>query len=159
VRDVQIDADVEMHIPSEYVSSVQERLNLYTTLDQVETEKELEHFGDALRDRFGKIPPEVQELFEGLRLRWQAKELGFERIVLKNDKLRCYFVENPQSPFYDSAGFQQVFQFIATQGERLGLHLKKSTRSLILVKDGVKSLKGAKKVLEGIRDAIAKIPA
>lgn len=154
VRDVNIDTDVEMHIPDDYVSSISERLSLYTAIDQIESEEALEQFEQNLRDRFGKVPVQVQELFDGLRLRWVAKELGFERIVLKEGKLRCYFVENPQSPFYDSQSFQQTFQFLATQGERHGLHLKKSPRSLILVKDGVKNLKAAKKVLEIINAAI-----
>jgi transcription-repair coupling factor (superfamily II helicase) len=153
VRDVNIDTDVEMHIPDDYVSSISERLSLYTALDQLQTEAELEQFEIQMRDRFGKIPEEVKELFDGLRLRWVAKELGFERIVLKNNKLSCYFVENPQSPFYDSPAFQSTFQLLATRGSQHGLHLKKSPRSLILIKEGVRNLKAAKKVLEGIHDA------
>jgi transcription-repair coupling factor (superfamily II helicase) len=151
VRDVNIDTDVEMHIPDDYVSSVSERLNLYTTLDELETEEALYQFESQLRDRFGKVPPPVMELFEGLRLRWVARELGFERIILKDNKLRCYFLENPQSPYYDSPVFQRVFQFIASRGQSQGLHLKKSTRSLIMAKDQVKSLKAAREVLKNIR--------
>ena len=154
VRDVNIDTDVEMHIPDDYVSSISERLSLYTAIDQLETEPELEQFEQQLRDRFGRVPEQVHELFDGLRLRWVAKELGFERIILKDNKLRCYFVENPQSAFYDSPVFQQTFQFLATQGERHGLHLKKSPRSLIMSKDGVKNLRAAKKVLEVINLAL-----
>jgi transcription-repair coupling factor (superfamily II helicase) len=151
VRDVNVDTDVEMHIPDDYVSSVAERLNLYTALDELETEEALSQFEAQLRDRFGKVPPPVMELFEGLRLRWVARELGFERIILKDNKLRCYFLENPQSPYFDSPVFQRVFQFIASRGQALGLHLKKSTRSLIMAKDQVKSLKAAREVLKNIR--------
>jgi transcription-repair coupling factor (superfamily II helicase) len=153
IRDVNIDTDVEMHIPNEYVSSVSERLSLYTALDQIETESELEQFEVQLRDRFGRVPGPVLELFDGLRLRWVARELGFERIILKDNKLRCYFVENPQSPYYDSQQFQAVFQFIGTRGQQQGLSLKKSQRSLIMVKENVKNLKAAKKVLEAILEA------
>jgi transcription-repair coupling factor (superfamily II helicase) len=154
VRDVQVDTDVEMHIPDDYVSAVQERLSLYTQLDKIETEAELEKFGDQLTDRFGKIPRQVRELFDGLRLRWVAKELGFERIILKENKLRCYFVENPQSPFYDSPAFQALFQFIATKGQRLDLSLKKSPRSLIVIKEGIKTLQAARTVLEKIKEEL-----
>ena len=154
VRDVNIDTDVEMHIPDDYVSSISERLSLYTAIDQLETEPELEQFEQQLRDRFGRVPEQVHELFDGLRLRWVAKELGFERIILKDNNLPCYFVENPQSAFYDTPVFQQTFQFLATQGERHGLHLKKSPRSLIMSKDGVKNLRAAKKVLEVINLAL-----
>jgi transcription-repair coupling factor (superfamily II helicase) len=154
VRDVVIDTDVEMLIPDDYVSAVQERLSLYTALDQIETEEELAKFGEQLRDRFGKLPEQVKELFDGLRLRWTARELGFERIILKNGKLRCYFVENPQSPYYDSQMFQLVFQFIGTLGQKNGLGLKKSPRSLIMTRDEVRTLKGARKILEIIKTAI-----
>ncbi|MCB0519672.1 MAG: transcription-repair coupling factor [Lewinellaceae bacterium] len=158
VRDVVIDTDVEMLIPDDYVSAVQERLSLYTALDQIETEEELIKFGEQLRDRFGKIPEQVKELFDGLRLRWVARELGFERIILKNGKLRCYFVENPQSPYYDSTIFQRVFQFIGTLGQKNGLGIKKSTRSLIMTRDEVRTLKGARKILEIIKAALAPQP-
>ncbi len=155
VRDVQVDTDVEMLIPDEYVSSINERLALYTELDDIETEEALTKFGEKLRDRFGKVPPVVKELFEGLRLRWICRELGFERVILKNDKLRCYFIENPQSVFYESNIFKQIIQFIASEGNKNGLSIKQSARSLILVKDQVKSLKKAREVLRGIAETIA----
>ncbi|MEZ5058817.1 MAG: transcription-repair coupling factor [Saprospiraceae bacterium] len=153
VRDVVIDTDVEMHIPSEYVESSQERLNLYSKLDAIEKEEEIEAFDKELLDRFGKVPNQVKELFEGLRLRWIAKQLGFEQIVLKNNKLRCYFVDNPQSPYYDSPVFQNLFQYIASQGERKGYHLKKTHKNLIFAIDGIPSLRKAKLILEALKKA------
>jgi transcription-repair coupling factor (superfamily II helicase) len=150
VRDVNIDTDVEMHIPSEYVSSVSERLLLYTAIDDLQDEAELGKFSENLRDRFGPVPEPVQELFDGLRLRWIAREMGFERIILKDNKLRCYFVENPQSPFYDSAAFQRVFKYLNTEGEKMQITLKKSPRSLIMARDGVRTLQGARRLLEGV---------
>jgi transcription-repair coupling factor (superfamily II helicase) len=155
VRDVVIDTDMEMHIPSDYVESIQERLTLYTELDGIETEEGITAFAEKLVDRFGKVPPQVNVLFEGLRLRWIARRLGFEQIVLKSGKLRCYFVDNPQSPYYDSTVFQQIFSFIAKHGERLGFHLKKSHRSLILTAEGIRNLHKAKDLLEMIeREAV-----
>lgn len=152
VREVQIDTDAEMLIPDEYVSSIQERLNLYTELDSLDTEEELAAFGDKLRDRFGRLPEQVQALFDGLRLRWVCRRLGFEHVVLKNNKLRCYFVENPQSPFYESQQFQDMLAFVQQKGKQHGLSFKKSTRHFILVKDGVRSLGAALKVLKGIEE-------
>ena len=147
VRDVQIDTDVEMHIPTEYVLSTEERLRLYTVLDKVESEEGILEFEAQLRDRFGPVPHEVTDLFEGLRLRWACKELGFERLVLKNEKLRCYFVENPQSPFYESALFQGIMQWMASEGQKHGLTFKKSHRYFFMVKEGVRSLRQAKELL------------
>jgi transcription-repair coupling factor (superfamily II helicase) len=154
VRDVTIDTDVEMLIPDEYVSNIQERLNLYTSLNKIDTEEGIQTFKKSMIDRFGKMPKVVNGLFDGLRLRWISKELGFERIILKNGKLRCYFVENPQSPYYESPTFQKIFQFIATEGHKHGLSVKKSPRHLILVKDGIRSLGKARQVLQEIEKGI-----
>ena len=154
VKDVQIDTDTEMHIPDDYVSSVSERLSLYTRLDSIQDERELAEFEKMLKDRFGKIPAPVKELFHGLQLRWIAKELGFERIILKNNKLRCFFVENPQSSYYDSSAFQMIFQYLGSQGNKLGLGLKKTPRSLIMTKEGVSSLKSARELMEKIQQSL-----
>lgn len=155
VTDVIVDTDVEMLIPSEYVSNITERLALYTELDAIETEEALEQYAEKLRDRFGRVPVQVRELFEGLRLRWVCRKLGFERIILKNNKLRAYFVENPQSVFFETPVFRQVLAYVGGQGKAQGLSFKQSNKSFILIKDGVRSLKAAKTVLQGVLDASA----
>lgn len=154
VRDVQVDTDVEMLIPDDYISNIQERLSLYTELDKIETEEKVAEFEQKLRDRFGPVPKEVKSLFDGLRLRWISKRLGFERIILKNRKLRCYFVENPQSMYYESPIFKAVMTFISTQGHSVGFGIKQSNRHLLLVKDGVKSMKAAETLLEDLENSL-----
>ena len=151
VRDVQVDTDVEMLIPDEYVSNVQERLSLYTQLDEIETEEGITQFEEMLRDRFGRIPVQVRELFNGLRLRWLCRQLGIERVILKSEKLRCYFVENPQSTYYDSPTFNRIFQFIAVEGPKYQFSVKKSNKHLILVRDDVKNLTQAREILEVLK--------
>jgi transcription-repair coupling factor (superfamily II helicase) len=116
VQDVQIDSDVEMLIPDEYVSNIDERLRLYTELDHIETEEDIDRFAKALEDRFGPVPSVVQELFEGLRLRWVAKVLGFDRITLRGFVLRCYFHKNAQSAYYESKIFDRLIKILGTQG-------------------------------------------
>ena len=154
VKDVNIDTDVEMHLPNEYVSSVNERLSLYTSLNKIEADDELEKFAEQLRDRFGKIPRPVDELLHGVRLQWVAKELGFERIILKDNKLRCFFVENPQSAYFESETFQQVFQYIVSHGKSKQLTFKQTARNLIVIKEHVKSLEAARNVLVDLRKAV-----
>ncbi len=159
VREVQIDTDTEMLIPDEYVSNIQERLRLYTELNKIETEAGIEEFSQQLDDRFGQVPPEVYQLFDGLRLRWVCRSLGFERLIYKNNKLRCYFVENPQSPFYESELFQNVLQYVSTTGQQQNLSFKKTNRHFILVKDGVRSLQAAYQLLRNIEVAIEPVAA
>ncbi len=148
VHDVAIETDVEMLIPDEYVPSTGERLSLYTQLNSISDEAGIEAFAHALRDRFGPIPPQVDALFEALRLRWLCKPLGFERLVLKNHRLRCYFVGNPQSPFFETASFHRLLQFIAEKGRVMGLSLKQTARELVVIQEDVRTLQQAKRTLE-----------
>lgn len=154
VRDVTIETDVEMLIPDAYVSNTQERLSLYTELDEIQTEDDIAAYAKRLEDRFGKLPKEVSALFEALRLRWICKKLGFERLILKGGKLRCYFLSDPQSAFFETEIFNRLVQFIGSKGRLMGLHLKQTNKELILVQDEVRSIKQAKSTLEQL-DAVA----
>ena len=151
VTDVTIDTDIEMHIPDEYISNTQERLFLYTQLDEIETEEGITAFANMLTDRFGKIPPQVEELFDGLRLRWAAKELGFERIVLKNHKLQAFFVGNPQSSFYETSGFKNILNYVLKKGAERQMSFKQSQKNFIFIRENVRSLNGARSIVEILR--------
>jgi transcription-repair coupling factor (superfamily II helicase) len=150
VRDVDIDTDIEMLIPDFYVSNIQERLLLYTELDKLETEEGIEKFAQMLKDRFGNIPTQVFELFDGLRLRALAKKLGFERIILKNRKMNCYFISNAQSIYFETSVFQNILKYVSNEGQKQGFTMKQSSNYLILTKENVKTLKEAKSLLEQI---------
>jgi len=154
VRDVQVDTDVEMHIPDDYVNSIDERLRLYSELDKVANEEELLDFTNKLRDRFGPIPRIVRELFEGLRLRWICKEMGFDRVVLKNNKLILFFIQNPQSAFYETAFFTQFLALIASDGQELGIKIKQSRANLLVIQENVQSLKSAHWTLEKLQKTL-----
>jgi len=141
-----------MLIPDGFIHNVQERMNLYSEIDQIENEDQLIRFRDDLKDRFGALPVQVDELFNGLRLRWVSKRLGFERIVLKNGGLSCFFIANPQSSFYETKLFQSLLDFISTTGSIQGLSLKQGRSFLILKKPNVKNLKEARITLERLEE-------
>jgi len=154
VRDVEIDTDIEMLIPAEYVSNTQERMLLYTELNKLESENDIERFSAKITDRFGKIPPQVSELFEGIRLRLMAKEMGFERIVLKNRKMNCYFVSNPQSAYYETPIFDSIMKFISKDGYLRGFSMKQSKTHLIMTKENVRTLREAMSLLLLVQKAV-----
>jgi len=154
VRDVEVDTDVEMLIPSEYIAQTQERLNQYTLLDRIEDEEGISKFKNDLIDRYGRIPKPINNLFEGLKLRWLCKNLGFERFSLKSRKMRCFFVANPQSGFYESKTFNRLLQYISQNGHLDGLVLKQTPRHLILIKDDVYTLKQARRELEKLEERL-----
>ncbi|MFZ1750591.1 MAG: transcription-repair coupling factor, partial [Saprospiraceae bacterium] len=154
VRDVDLDTDIEMLIPDNYVSNIQERLILYTDLDKLETEADIQKFSAMLKDRFGNIPKEVNELFDGLRIRIIAKKLGFERIILKNRKMNSYFIINAQSMYFESKVFQSIMAYISTEGQTRGISMKQSNHYLIMTKENVRTLKEARALLEAMADKV-----
>ncbi len=158
VNEVQIESDFEMLIPDEYVNNIQERLNLYTELDSIDSESELNAFGQRLHDRFGPLPAQVFALFDTLRIRWYCRELGFERCVLKNGSIKCFFVLNPQSAFYETTFFKKFLAFLANQGDELGIKLKQSKKYLILVKEDIKELDAAKGFLKKLKEELINEP-
>ena len=108
----QVDTDLEVLIPDEYVTNITERYNLYSTLSNLSTEEELTHFEQSLIDRFGPIPAPVYALFDTLRLQWLGKELGFEKISLKGQVLRGYFVGSKNSAYFQSEAFGKILGFV-----------------------------------------------
>jgi transcription-repair coupling factor (superfamily II helicase) len=112
VADCQIDTDFEVLIPEHYVENQTERIKLYRELDNLDNETELKEFEKRIIDRFGSIPSPTLELMDVVRLRRVAIEMGFERLILKNNKVVIHFVANPQSPYYQSSVFGQILNFV-----------------------------------------------
>jgi len=136
VHDCTIDTDLEILIPDDYVESITERLSLYQRLDNSESEEELQLMAEEMKDRFGPLPQEVNDLFITVRCRKLAVELGFEKMSLKDETLRCYFINRPDSPYFESQTFQQILSFIQTGTNKA--KLKQSGRLFIMIVEGVK---------------------
>jgi transcription-repair coupling factor (superfamily II helicase) len=146
VRDCQIDTDLEMLIPDSYINTVSERLVIYTDLNACKDEESLQFFEMNLQDRFGELPQQVRELLNAMRLKWLASSLGMERILAKNDKLSCYFIQNQSASFYQTEVFGKIIQFVQTFPKHA--QLKQTDKYLILIFQDVKSMQQAKERLE-----------
>ena len=114
VQECILETDLELLIPDTYVNQVAERLMLYQELDNTKNREELESYKSGLQDRFGEIPNVVNELIRSIELRWLAKEIGFEKLVIKSNKMIGYFVSKQDSPYYQSSKFTKVLGFIQT---------------------------------------------
>jgi len=156
VQDCTIDTDLEILIPDEYVESITERLSLYTRLDNSDTEQDLQQMREEMIDRFGPIPPHVEDLFVTVRCRKLGVELGFERILLKNDSLKCYFINKPDSPYFESETFKRILSFIQTQTNKA--RLKQVGKLFLLIVEDVSSMKDIhtflKRVSEYVHEAV-----
>ena len=146
VSDCTIDTDLEILIPDSYVESITERLSLYSRLDNCENEKELEALHKEMIDRFGPIPGEVEDLFTTVRCRKIALELGFEKLILKKETLKCFFIANPDSAYFTSKTFERILDFIQTKTNKA--KLKQVGRNGILIVKDVISMKGVFRFLQ-----------
>lgn len=113
-QDCVIETDLEILIPERYVNNISERLSLYSQLDSIEDREELEKFRSGIRDRFGPVPEEVEELIKTVQLRWLAKKAGIEKLILKGEVLKCYFVSGENEAYFKSATFGKVLEYVQT---------------------------------------------
>jgi len=141
VKDTQVDTDLEILLPETYVTNITERLSLYRELDDLHTEEELTAFEKELRDRFGPIPEPAIELIDTIRLRRQAMELGFDKLLLKNNKMVGFFIPNQQSPFYQSEAFSAILRFV--QKNARSVKMKEGNNKLTLTFEHIGSVKEA----------------
>jgi transcription-repair coupling factor (superfamily II helicase) len=130
VRDCVIDTDLEILFPHTYVNSIAERLALYRELDNIETEEKLLEFSSKMIDRFGPIPPEGEQLIDTIRLRWMAKSMGFEKLILKNEKLVCYFISDSNSDYFQGAEFSHVLNYVKHNASKCVMRQRKDKLTL-----------------------------
>lgn len=130
VQDCVIETDLEILIPEDYVGNISERLQLYSTLDNIKKEVDLENFSNSLRDRFGVLPESVEQLIHSVRLRWIGEELGFEKISLKGAKLKGQFVANNDT-YFNSEVFGKILTFIQ-QNKRCRLR-DQSGKAMVII--------------------------
>ncbi len=133
VKEVQIDTDFEILFPDNYVNSVKERLSLYNKLSSLETEEELLQFETEIVDRFGELPIQVIDLLNSLRIKWLAKELGLEKIILKQKRMIGYFVSNQQSEFYQTEAFSKMLQYVQRNPKSCVMKEKQTKKGLRLL--------------------------
>ncbi|MDX1543244.1 MAG: transcription-repair coupling factor [Christiangramia sp.] len=150
VKDTQIDTDFELLFPDDYINNITERLNLYTKLNELKNEKELEKFEEELVDRFGDLPVQAVDLLNSVRLKWIASHMGLEKIVMKKGKLVGYFISDQKSRFYQTQNFTKILQYVQTHSQTCQMK-EKQTRNglrLLLTFEKINSVEKALKVLK-----------
>jgi transcription-repair coupling factor (superfamily II helicase) len=134
VFDCQIETDLQLLFPDDYISNISERINLYRELDNINSEEALQQFEKKLIDRFGSLPEATKELLNVVRLRWLAMNLGFEKIILKNGMMILHFISDQNSPYYQTPFFINILKYVqkkpelfrVKEGKKLTLNVKKT---------------------------------
>ena len=132
VSDCTLESDLEMYFPDQYVPSDSERMLLYRELDNLKNDQEVEAYRQRLQDRFGSIPAVAEELIRVVPLRRYGKELGCEKIMLKQGRMFLYFVNNPNSPYYQSDAFGRVLDYVGHHVRRCNLREQNGKRSMVI---------------------------
>jgi transcription-repair coupling factor (superfamily II helicase) len=88
---VKINLDTDIYIPEDYISDTNQRVEIYQKISKTQSTEEINEIGAEIKDRFGKIPPEVGNLLEFAEIRLLATQKLLTQIIWKKDKLRIEF--------------------------------------------------------------------
>ena len=147
--DCQIETDLQILFPDDYIPNISERINLYRELDSIDDEQKLEHFEEKLRDRFGPLPEATQELLNVVRMRWHAIALGFEKVVIKNNTMVIHFISNQDSPYYQSGIFSGILHYVQRKPRQFQL---KEGKKLTMTLDQINNINKALRILQKMRE-------
>ena len=150
VKEIQIDTDFEILFPDDYINVISERLSLYNKLGELKTEEDLQQFEIELIDRFGELPTQVEDLLNSVRIKWIAKKLGIERLILKKNRMLCYFVSDQQSAFYQTPTFTNVVKYVQNNPTSCVMKEKETKAGLRLLLTFIK-INSVKKALETLQ--------
>ncbi|RIJ37369.1 transcription-repair coupling factor [Pontibacter oryzae] len=153
VRECSIETDMEVLIPDSYVGNISERLNLYSKLDSTKDMQELEKLRASIVDRFGPLPEQVQQLVEIVKLRWQAQQLGFEKLTIKKEVMKGYLPSEDNDKYFQSDTFGNILKYVQQHPRRS--RLKEAKKKLIVIVEDIRNLADAKEVFEdfGLKEA------
>ena len=136
VDDCALDSDIEMYFPDQYVPSDSERMLLYRELDNLANSTQLQLQLDAYRkrlvDRFGPIPAVSEELILVVPLRVAGKQLGIEKIMLKQQKMYFYFVSRPDSPYFQSDAFGRILHYVSDNPRKCNFRESANKHSVVI---------------------------
>ncbi|MDE5561847.1 MAG: transcription-repair coupling factor [Bacteroidaceae bacterium] len=150
VDDCQLETDLPAHLPETYVPTSSERMLLYRELDQMEHKYQIDAFRTRLKDRFGSMPSEAEDLCNMVYLKQLGKALGVERLVLKNKDMRLYFVQSEQSPYFQGKAFGQIVAYFTVNAANCQLSDRNGHKFLNI--SHVPDVKTAISILENITE-------
>jgi transcription-repair coupling factor (superfamily II helicase) len=129
---------MELLIPDEYVTNIQERYNLYTQLSLIENQSKLDAFAKELTDRFGAMPRQVKDLLRTVELQWIGKEIGLEKITWKMGIIRGYFIADKQSKYFETEAFSRILSYAQMHPRKVNLKEVKNTLRIAI--EGVRHI-------------------
>ena len=149
VKECFVESDLELLFPALYVPDSNERILLYRELDSLTDAKEIEQFKAKMKDRFGKMPKEGEELIRMVSLRHQAQKLGVEKIYLKGGKMNLFLVDTRNERYYASELFGGIMSYIPTS--QFKCQVREGGGRCIITVENVKNVETALTFIEEIQ--------
>ena len=149
VTDCQLDSDMELGFPEDYVENISERINLYRELDSLKNETELLEYKKRLIDRFGTLPEKAEELLTVVQLRWACMSLGIEKVVLRQEKMIIYIPQHASENYIHSDEFGKILMYVAQRPTRCRFRQSETKKSIEI--DSVRTIQGALNLINVIK--------
>src|SRR5574341_299019 len=147
--EVKVESDLEVYIPTEFISDEATRIEVYSKLAQIKEISEVEDLKAELEDRFGRLTDEVENLLRLTELKLLAQKRLIQRVTLKQDKLELEFAPTKRISRIELEKFAQAVK------SELEFVPEKNFRVIIKFEsDGSSPLEQAKNILQKIRDIV-----
>lgn len=91
-----VDINITAYIPDEWVGSGEQKMIEYKRLSDVKNETELDYIISEWKDRFSRIPEEVENLIKLIKIRLLATDCGITIIREAGNDIRVY---SPFTPY------------------------------------------------------------
>jgi transcription-repair coupling factor (superfamily II helicase) len=95
--EVRVELPVDAHIPHDYVTGERLRLEAYTRIAAIDSGADIDAVREELSDRYGPVPPQVENLLAVARIRAVARAAGLTDIALQGNYIRFAPVQLPDS--------------------------------------------------------------
>ena len=149
VKECFVESDLELLFPAIYVPDSNERILLYRELDSLTESREIEAFRARMKDRFGTIPKEGEELIRMVTLRHEAQRLGVEKIYLKGGRMNLFLVDTRNERYYTSETFGAIMSYIPTS--QFNCKVREGDGRCIITVENVKNIETALAFIEEIQ--------
>ncbi len=105
-------ADLAAYLPESYVTDANLRVNIYRKLSLFQQLSEIDILKEELRDRFGPIPKEAENLLDIAMIRLLGRKYRVKRIILQDEFVKIYFHEKWIERFISSEHISQKLRSI-----------------------------------------------
>ena len=94
--DPDVKLGVNAFIPDYYIPDISERLVMYQRLAAIESDQDSQELREEMRDRFGPLGSETDNMIELMRYRALLRRFGVSRAEFKNSRISLAF--SPRAP-------------------------------------------------------------